>query len=366
MAGSVTDPAVATDPVAATPDAASRFVRNTWYVALWSSELPPGTLISRTYLNQPVLLFRRQDGSVAAISDTCSHRFAPLSMGTLLPGDRVQCPYHGLEFAADGRCVHNPHGTGAIPAAAHLPSYPVVERHTVIWIWLGEQPADPDKIPDFSCLDTADPLHVTDPGYIRMQARYELIVDNLLDNSHTVYVHAGLLGTPEMTAAEIEVTQHHDTLTVHRTTRNAASNDLVKLMGGIERGDQWNRTDLFAPSCLLLLVSAAAAGEPQSAGSGFLAIHLLTPETGRTTHYNFTAVRWNAPAEDEAQSRHVRQRIFELRRFAFAEQDAPIIEAQQRRLDQSPIPLQPTLLSIDAGPAQYQRILNRMLREEAG
>src|SRR3978361_676520 len=118
MADFVTDPQAASPAAPASPVAAPKFVRNTWYVALWSSELPPGKLVARTYLDQPVLLFRREDGTVAAISDTCSHRFAPLSMGTLLPGDRVQCPYHGLEFAADGRCVHNPHGSGAIPAAA--------------------------------------------------------------------------------------------------------------------------------------------------------------------------------------------------------------------------------------------------------
>ena len=341
------------------------FVRNTWYVAIWSSELPAGTLISRTFLNQPVLLFRREDGTVAAISDTCSHRFAPLSMGKLLPGDRVQCPYHGLEFAADGRCVHNPHGNGAIPAATHLPSYPAVERHSVIWIWLGDKPADAATIPDFSCLDDADPLHVTAPGYIRMAARYELIVDNLLDNSHTVYVHAGLLGTPDMAAAEIEVTQRDDVITVHRTTRDAASAGLITLMGGVERGDQWNSTDLFVPSCLRLLVSASPTGQPQAAGTGFLAIHFLTPETERTTHYSFTAVRWNPPAEPEATTRSIRDRIAELRRFAFAEQDAPVIEAQQRRLDRSPTPLQPTLLSIDAGPVQYQRVLDRLLREDA-
>src|SRR5215210_5038800 len=89
--------------------ASDRFIRNTWYSAMWASELAPGQLVSRTILNEPIVFFRKEDGSIAAIPDRCSHRFAPLRLGKLLPGDRVQCIYHGLEFGADGACVKNPH-----------------------------------------------------------------------------------------------------------------------------------------------------------------------------------------------------------------------------------------------------------------
>jgi vanillate O-demethylase monooxygenase subunit len=340
------------------------FIRNTWYPALWAGELTPGKLFPRTLLNEPVLFFRREDGTVAAIADTCSHRFAPLSMGQLLPGDRVQCPYHGLEFTGDGRCVLNPHGTGAIPAAAHLRSYPLVERHTVIWIWMGDKPAEPDKIPDFSCMDEADPLNVTEPGHVLMKANYELIVDNLLDNSHTPFVHPGILGNKDLMASEVTVTTRGDIVTLSRIVKNAESPGLLKLMGAVEHGDQWNITDWFAPSCLLLIVGASPAGQPQSAASGFYAIHLLAPETERTTHYNFSAVRFNTPPESEETKQRIRADTARLRGFAFGEQDGPIIAAQQLRMDQSVIPLQPALLSIDAGPVQYHRVLARLLREE--
>src|SRR5437868_2159986 len=90
--------------------ATDHFIRNSWYVAMWAEELVPGKLVSRTILNEPVVFFRKEDGSVAAITDRCAHRFAPLSMGKLMPGDRVQCIYHGLEFGANGACVKNPHG----------------------------------------------------------------------------------------------------------------------------------------------------------------------------------------------------------------------------------------------------------------
>jgi phenylpropionate dioxygenase-like ring-hydroxylating dioxygenase large terminal subunit len=91
------------------------FLRNTWYVALWAQDLSPGELVPRTFLNDPVVLFRQADGRPAAIADICAHRFSPLSKGKIVHGDHVRCPYHGLEFDARGQCVGNPHGNGRIP-----------------------------------------------------------------------------------------------------------------------------------------------------------------------------------------------------------------------------------------------------------
>ncbi len=347
-----------------TQTTSGQFVTNCWYVALWASELPADGLVARTLLGRPVLLFRRQDGTPAAMDDTCSHRFAPLSMGKKLPGDRIQCPYHGLEFNADGRCVHNPHGNGAIPQAAHLRGYTLVERHQMIWIWMGERPADPSKIPDYSCLDAADPLHATDPGYMMMNAHYELVIDNLLDLSHISYLHAGILGSAGTIVADIEVTQNDDIITVARRSTDGETPGMLKMMGAVEQGDQWTVISWMPPSCLLLNFGCGPTGRPMEEGTGYYAIHLLTPETDRTTHYCFSAVRWNVQTTDRALNEEVRGNIAKMRRFAFVEQDGPVIEAQQRRMDAATTPLQPVLLSIDAGPVQYQRILRRMLADD--
>jgi hypothetical protein len=45
---------------------------------------------------------------------------------------------------------------------------------------MGDKPAELDKIPDYSCLDNRDELHVARPGYLRVEGHYELVVDNLL------------------------------------------------------------------------------------------------------------------------------------------------------------------------------------------
>jgi vanillate O-demethylase monooxygenase subunit len=53
-----------------------------------------------------------------------------------------------------------------------------------------------------------------------------------------------------------------------------------------------------------------------------------------------------------------------MRRFAFEKQDGPVIEAQQARIDQASESVEPVLLSIDAGPVRYKRILERMIAQE--
>jgi vanillate O-demethylase monooxygenase subunit len=343
----------------------ARFLRNTWYAVTFGAELKEGELMHRTILNEPIAFYRKEDGGIAAIMDRCPHRFVPLSMGRLLPGDRVQCIYHGLEYGADGKCVLNPHGSRKISDALRVKSYPVVEKHTLIWIWMGDKPADLDKIPDYSCLDDRSELHVTRPGYLNVKVHYQLLVDNLLDLSHVSYTHAGILGNADTATADPLVEQDGDVITVTRNSPNAETPGILQMMSpdGFERGDQWQSISWFPASNLRLEFGASRVGEPKESGTGYFALHFLTPETDRTTHYHYTASRWNVLTGDE-QNRKIRDLIYKMRTFAFADQDVPVIEAQQVAMDQADRELDPTLLSIDAGPLQYQKVLDRLIAEE--
>ena len=53
-----------------------------------------------------------------------------------------------------------------------------------------------------------------------------------------------------------------------------------------------------------------------------------------------------------------------MRRFAFAEQDGPVIEAQQIVIDQAGEDLDPLTLSIDVGPMRYKRILQKLIAQD--
>ena len=89
----------------------------------------------------------------------------------------------------------------------------------------------------------------------------------------------------------------------------------------------------MAPSNMRLVTGICMPGAAPESGTGYHAIHMLTPETDSTTHYFFTAVRFNVQTSDEALNREIQDKISTTRRFAFEEQDAPVIEAQQAIID---------------------------------
>ena len=114
----------------------------------------------------------------------------------------------------------------------------------------------------------------------------------------------------------------------------------------------------------MLFRSICKMGAAPESGSGYNAIHMLTPQNERSTLYHFTAVRFGVMTTDEKLNRDLQKKIAEMRRFAFAEQDAPVIEAQQRVIESANTPLDPLILAVDVGPVRYKRILDKMVQAE--
>ena len=143
------------------------------------------------------MLYRKSDGGLVALQDRCCHRFAPLSLGRI-EHDDLRCMYHGLKFAPSGKCIEIP-GQSKIPPQACVRSYPIVDKYSGAWIWMGDPAlADESLIPDFVGID--DPRWAMLPGRMDYNANYMLINDNLLDLSHIPFLHRYSLGaslTPE-------------------------------------------------------------------------------------------------------------------------------------------------------------------------
>ena len=340
-----------------------KYLRNAWYVAAWCDDLTEGKLLAREIMNEPIVFYRKADLSVVALLDRCPHRFAPLHMGKIVKGDRVQCPYHGLEFDGAGACVFNPHGAQSIPSRARVRAYATIEKHKAIWIWMGERDPDCAAVPNLSVLDNLVPIYETKRDRITIKANYELIVDNLLDLSHVPFLHSGVLGNQDTIQAKITVEQDGNDVIVGREAKNVPPPGVFAplLPSPVERVDQFSIIRWMAASNLQLFTGITMPGKPKEAGTGFYAIHLLTPESDRSTHYFFTAVRFNVLTEGDEVNTRIRENISKMRRYAFEEQDAPVIEAQQRSIDTARVPLDPVVLSVDVGPVRYKRILKQMV-----
>jgi nitrite reductase/ring-hydroxylating ferredoxin subunit len=343
------------------------FLRNTWYPALWGDALKPGQTRARRILDEPLVFFRAFDGSVAALVDACPHRLAPLHMGRVLPEGRLQCAYHGLEFDRTGVCVRNPQGNGRIPHGARVKSYAVVERHHMLWIWMGSATPDATLIPDFSALECGAPSLATRLDHIVVEANYLLIVDNLLDLTHLNYLHRGYLSADDADSIEIEPERKGAAIHVHTITRRAEISALLKLLWKPEggRADIYQDTRWNAPASVLITGGATEPGAALAAGTGTYGIHLLTPETATTTHYSFAAVRWNPRTWGPQVDERIRAELAELRHKVFAQQDAALLRKQQANLADPGLQAgRPVYLPSDAGPMLMRRTLAQMIQAE--
>jgi vanillate O-demethylase monooxygenase subunit len=341
------------------------FLRNTWYVLAWSGDVKPGELLGRTVLERPLVLLRDHDGEPAALDDRCPHRFAPLSMGRF-DGRTITCGYHGLEFDLSGACTRNPHGAGKIPRAAEVRRHPVVERHGAIWLWAGDHQPDESLIPDYSRLDTENAN--TRRDHLVMDVPYDLIVDNLLDCSHTSFLHDGILGTAGMLTAATEVTQAGRTINVIRRSSSVTPPAMFDMLFHNDGAlvDTWTDFRWDPPSHLLLDVGVTTPGRPRSEGVGYFGTHILTPETATTTHYFTAASRWGVRPGTETEE--MRIRISDMRIFAFEEQDEPMIRAQRANIEAFQRPdgssSKPVLLETDSGVVRWHRIMDELIAAE--
>jgi vanillate O-demethylase monooxygenase subunit len=334
-----------------------QYLRNAWYAAGWSRELGEKP-VARTIHDQPIVLFRGEAGAPRALYDSCPHRFAPLSLGTV-KGDRIACGYHGLEFdGTGGRCVRNPHGKGAIPAALSVRPYPVAERYGMIWVWMGAfERADPALLPELPILEDPDFSWVH--GELHVQANYEMVIDNLLDLTHVEFLHPFLASPGNSERTRFRAEQKGDQVSSYYDIEGEPVSGLFRLLwdGPEESGDMRAYMHWTAPSSLLLETSIHLAG---GAGPRVPTVHLLTPETEDSTHYFWAAGR---------NCRHGDEQISGMLHFgiqgAFENEDEPMIRAARSRMRSNDLfAHKPALLPIDEGAVRARRIIKRMIETE--
>jgi phenylpropionate dioxygenase-like ring-hydroxylating dioxygenase large terminal subunit len=338
------------------------FLRNCWYAAGWSRDFAPEALTAVTILNEPVVIYRTSDGNAVALQDRCPHRFAPLSMGRL-EGDNLRCMYHGLKFAPSGKCIEIP-GQPKIPPQACVPRYPVVDKYSVAWIWMGDASrADESLIPEFVGVD--DPRWAMKPGRMDYNANYVLINDNLLDLSHIAFLHCKSLGAsfkPEGVSRP----------TIAKTARGVLVSNWInsgpsKMSDVLSKSriDIWQTYEFVIPGVFLLHAdfypSGTAAKFPEREPVDVEPMHrqftcqTVTPLTDDRTCYFFAYGPW-AKEPEHAET------LYQLGLRAFNE-DRVMIEAQQKNINRAPDAKMMTI-AIDSGVAQFRRMMDDAMAAE--
>ena len=342
-----------------TTNPAAAFPPDRWWVAGFAWELADQPL-ARTLLGRPLVLFRTPDGRAAALEDRCCHKELPLSCGTV-EARGLRCGYHGLLFAADGRCVEIP-GQANIPAKACVKSYPLVERDQILWVWIGATPeAQPaDEPPPYPF--HGDPAYRFGGGVFHYDAPWQLIHDNLMDLSHLGYVHLKTIGGNPGVHMNAQLT----------VTSEGATARVVRLMPDSEppptytaawpfrgRIDRWQEVEFLVSHFRIwtggMDVGTGRLDDPAREGFHMRGFHGITPETASTAHYFWTIATNPHPAMAD-----VTQKVVDQTAATFAE-DKAVIEAQWRNQQRFPGRAQ-LAIHVDAGPNRARRIVEGLLK----
>ena len=176
-------------------------LKNYWYPALFSHELPEGGVKGVEIAGSPILL-RRAKGKAYALSDQCVHRGVKLSMKpTCLTEDTVSCWYHGFTYDLnDGKLV-------SIVAApddpligkVRLRTFPVEEFKGIIFVFVGDVnhastplahdlPFRPPMDAEFRAPHPLDENTVILGIHRTVNANWRLAVENGFDPGH-VLIH---------------------------------------------------------------------------------------------------------------------------------------------------------------------------------
>jgi len=335
------------------------FVKNAWYALAWADEAGQH-LLSRTVMNEPILVYRTPDGEAVALEDRCCHRRVPLSLGRLKEG-LVECGYHGFTFDCSGKCVRIPNQSH-IPPAARVRKYPLSEQYHMLWIWMGDpNSADPALVPDFSILDI--PAHAWKGTRMHVKANYRLITDNLSDLSHLTFVHDTTIGNAATAQADIKLDSTDNHVTQTRWMINTPPPPTYVRFAGFDGNiDRWQIVTFRAPSIVTLHTGGKLTGHgapegDREGGIGMYNVNAITPETESTSHYF-----WAQTHDFNIDDPQVTQALFEEIRTAF-NQDVVVFEAQQLCIQSAP-DAREVSCAADRAQLLTRKIVDRLLGDQ--
>ena len=327
----------------------SDYLLNSWYVAAWSDELADKPL-ARRYFDQPVVLYRTEAGDVAAIANSCPHRFAHLDGGRVI-GEALECPYHGLRFGPSGACTHSPFSPEP-PANARVRSYPVREDDGFIWFWPGDPALAADTpLPDYRFMRQS-PSYVLVRMYNHMKADFLYGIDNLMELSHAGFLHRNTLsqGT-DMLANFFRAGKY----------RGFEENGFIISRWEFSDVDyEWAQSRYQAPSTVLVSKGFDHSIPPKPVMQ--YGLHLFTPESRNSTHY-FAIEPYDSEVFPDPG--HAAMLAEFIGKTTFHDEDCVLIEGIQDQLgDRDLMEMRPVLLPIDAGAVQARRHYKKRVEAE--
>lgn len=175
-------------------------IPNQWYIVMDSDQIKAKP-VGVTRMGEKLVFWRDKSGKASCLRDRCVHRGVELSKGKVIE-DKLQCPFHGFEYDANGIITKIPaHGKDApVPAAFRVHRYPTHEEHGFIWIWWGESPPENLDPPRFFTDLDAD--FSFGRAYDPWKTHYSRVIENQLDVVHLPFIHYNTIGRGNRTLVD--------------------------------------------------------------------------------------------------------------------------------------------------------------------
>ena len=232
-------------------------------------------------LDVNLVVYRTTQG-ISVARDLCPHRGVPLSMGWV-ENDELVCPYHGLRFANDGRCVRIPAQPNVVPSDRfRATTLPATERYGLVWTCL-----DPDNaqggIPDFPEWDDAHFQAILCPS-VAMEASPGRQVEGFIDVAHFAWIHHEAFADRENPVVPVYQTKSTDY--GFRSTYISGISNFPKALQHLEpEGFVWRRVfDVHPPYTAFLTVDFPEGGVLRI-------MNIATPVSARRTTLYVPLVR---------------------------------------------------------------------------
>lgn len=166
----------------------SMLLKDHWYVACPSSQLPAGSPRATQIGNLDLVWFRDTNGSVRALLGRCCHRGVRLSLGRVKDG-HVACGYHGWEFDSEGSLKLVPSLTlnDKMPACS-IPAFLAVEKDFYVWVWIAGKNERPTYEPALLAIERRNFIQHTGVWNVDIMEA----VENQLDMAHPAFSHPGI------------------------------------------------------------------------------------------------------------------------------------------------------------------------------
>jgi phenylpropionate dioxygenase-like ring-hydroxylating dioxygenase large terminal subunit len=167
-----------------------RLAKDLWYPVVESLEIRKNPRAARR-LGVDLVLWRNAAGEVVAQEDRCPHLGASLSLGSI-ENDCITCPFHGMRFNAQGRCMLVPSmgASATLPEALRARTFPTREAHGFVWLWWGDEPPA-TNVAFFGEFASGWTWYTTQ---VEWPVNYTRAIENQLDVAHLAFVHRTTIG----------------------------------------------------------------------------------------------------------------------------------------------------------------------------